>query len=390
MEPLRTTLPTYDGGGLLNLVSSLQASLGGPRSQAAPLADLDLVSLCANKHVVLFVIDGLGYHFLKRARAPALNRTLHQSLSSVFPSTTASAITTFFTGLSPREHGNIGWNIYDNRLEDVVSPLPFVRRSTGQSLTAEGIEPHTFFDYQALTAELDVTSYSVSPQAIAFSEFNRYHAGGGEIRPYATLRTMFSAVAQILEQTQKRSFIYAYYPEIDGLGHLHGMGSEQVEACLTALDRGFERFLHEVTGTDTVVLVTADHGFVDPPTDKRLHLPDFPEVKGLLTQLLCGEPRTAFCHVSPGAEDKFAAVVEGSFADCLDLVPSAEIIQRGYFGPGTDHPQLTSRVGDFTLLMREDYMLTDALAGEQRVILKGVHGGLSKSEMRVPLCVVEV
>jgi len=390
MEHLKTAAPDYDGRGLLNLTSSLRTTLG-EQPPVAPLLDgPDLVTLCRGKHVVLFVIDGLGYEFLRRAHAPALNQTNPGILSSVFPSTTSSAIPTFLTGLSPLEHGNVGWDLYDESLDDIVCPLPFVRRSTGKSLSEEGLEPQHWFGYQPLASQLSTKCYSVSPQAIAFSVFNRYHSGRSEIRPYGTLTEMFGTVEQVLLQTRERSFTYAYYSELDRLGHLYGMASEQVAANLAVLDIAYEQFLQSVAGSNAVILLTADHGFVDPPIDKRLFLPDYPDVKKLLKQRLCGEPRTAFCHVASATQDRFENVVRETFGDCLDLIPSVELVERGYFGPGTEHPRLRSRIGDFTLMMRDDYMLTDALAGEERVVLNGVHGGLSTAEMRVPLCIAEI
>ena len=354
------------------------------------LGGLDLSAFGADEHVVLFVIDGLGYNFLRRSAAPNLNQALQLNLSTVFPSTTASAITTLLTGLSPAEHGNVGWHMYEQSIDAVICPLPFIRRDTDTPLAQDNLEPAALFGYEPFANCLDADCYAVSPQSIAFSPFSRYHAGRGQICAYATLGSLFENVSQILRRARQRSFIYAYYPEIDRLGHLHGINSRPVATALAALDQKFGNFLEDCAGSGATVLLTADHGFVDPPPAKRLRLPDFPHIKCLLTQMLCGEPRVAYCHVAPASQEKFVAAVEDVFAGQLDLHSSEELISEGYFGAGPHHAKLRSRVGDFTLIMRDDYMLIDGSNNEELPTLNGVHGGLSTDEMRVPLCAVSL
>src|SRR3989339_820013 len=90
------TLPDYRGGSLVNLMSSLTAALGGS-SPYAPLTALPPEALADARHLVLLVVDGLGHDYLI-SHDSVLRQHLHSPLTSVFPSTTASAIPTFLTG----------------------------------------------------------------------------------------------------------------------------------------------------------------------------------------------------------------------------------------------------------------------------------------------------
>src|SRR5512138_1463647 len=102
--------PDYDGGSLVNLVASVVAARGGTPLHA-PLKNLRLASDARN--LVLFIIDGLGDRFLARRGAGGeLARRRRRAITSVFPSTTASAITTSYTGATPLEHGLTGWFTY--------------------------------------------------------------------------------------------------------------------------------------------------------------------------------------------------------------------------------------------------------------------------------------
>lgn len=97
--------PDYFGGSIVNLVSSIETSFGG-RSNYAPLRLLPPKELKQAKNVVLIVVDGLGFEFLqKHGKDTSFFRLLRGKMTSVFPTSTSSAIPAFLTGLSPQEHG---------------------------------------------------------------------------------------------------------------------------------------------------------------------------------------------------------------------------------------------------------------------------------------------
>ena len=64
---------------------------------------------------------------------------------------------------------------------------------------------------------------------------------------------------------------------------------------------------------------------------------------------------------------------------------STELIARNWFGPGAPHPRLAERVGDYTLVMKDNHALKDWLPNEKRHVHIGLHGGISDDEMYVPL-----
>ncbi|MFP6682965.1 MAG: nucleotide pyrophosphatase, partial [Gammaproteobacteria bacterium] len=66
-------------------------------------------------------------------------------------------------------------------------------------------------------------------------------------------------------------------------------------------------------------------------------------------------------------------------------VPSEELIDEGWFGVGEVHSELSSRIGDYTLQMRDRYTIVDSLPGERRFNMNGVHGGTAAAELYVPL-----
>ena len=125
-------LPDYAGGSLVNLVASVVAACGGkPRHPL--LAALSAAELSEAENIVLVIIDGLGDHYLARRGAGGeLARRKRASITSVFPSTTASAITTSYTGRTPLEHGLTGWFTYFGAAGCVASPLQFRSGQRGE------------------------------------------------------------------------------------------------------------------------------------------------------------------------------------------------------------------------------------------------------------------
>ncbi len=108
----RSMKPDYSGGGFVNLVASIAASRGAP-TRHATLAQLPPDELREARNVVFVIVDGLGDNWLRANGAGSeLERRRRCAVMSVFPSTTASAITTSYTGRTPLEHGLTGWYAY--------------------------------------------------------------------------------------------------------------------------------------------------------------------------------------------------------------------------------------------------------------------------------------
>jgi predicted AlkP superfamily pyrophosphatase or phosphodiesterase len=228
----------------------------------------------------------------------------------------------------------------------------------------------------------------VSPDFIAGSDFSRAHLGGATQHPYADLDDMLARCGEVLRRPGAK-YLYAYWPRLDSLGHRHGIGSTPVAEHLVELDRAFARLLELAEGTDTLILLTADHGQVDPPAHRRIDLADHPALADCLSLPLCGEPRIAYCYLRAGMEQVFDDYVTEHLGDAVLLYTAQELVDSGLFGTGAPHAELDRRVGDRALLMRKDYAIRDWLPHERRFNMVGMHGGLSRDEMLVPLVMAD-
>jgi predicted AlkP superfamily pyrophosphatase or phosphodiesterase len=368
--------PDYAGGSLVNLMASLVDACGG--TPAHPR--LKDVSFEKTRNIILLIVDGLGDRFLARHGAGGeLARRRRAAITSVFPSTTASAITTSYTGRTPLEHGLTGWFTYFGEAGCVGAPLPFRSRGDNASLRARGFSPEKAFPGKSVFDGLPVRSIVVTHRDIVDSDYNVRHCVGAERRAYATLDEWVFQVEAAVKSSDERKFIYTYWPDYDALSHRFGCESPEALRALHDVDAAFGTLLARLSGTESTVVATADHGFID--AEDCLEPP--PEISSLLRFPLCGERRVAYCHVH--AVDDFLRRAKDWLRDAAEVRPSRELVDEGWFGPGEPHPRLAERVGDVALVMRGRHTVKDWTPGEPRHLHIGNHGGTSEDEMLIPL-----
>ena len=374
--------PDYSGGGFVNLVASLVEACGAP-PRHAPLVALPEAEIRAAQNVVFMIVDGLGDNYLRANGGEGhLARHRRGPNSAVFPSTTASAITTSFTGATPLEHGLTGWFTYFSEAACVGAPLPFLRRGEKASL---GVPPAKIFAEAGYFDTLATPAIVVSWRPIIESLYNLHHTSGAERRPYDNLAGFLDETVNAVKSGPGRKFVYAYWWEFDALSHKHGVASAEVRAHFEALDAMFGELLARLAGTDTLLVLTADHGFIDSPPQESIELP--PELCAMLRFPLCGERRVAFCYVQdPKA---FLAKATDLLGNRAQVRPSRELLDEGWFGEGRAHAHFAERIGDVALVMKGRGTVKDWVSGEPRHLHIGNHGGMSEDEMNIPLVVAK-
>lgn len=382
------SVPDYSGGSIVNLMSSLIEGRGG-RADYPPLRTLDADGLAEVTNLVLLVIDGLGADWLAR-RAPQglLSRHQRMTMTSVFPTTTAAAIPTFLTGLAPQQHGLTGWHMYLRELGSVIAVLPGRPRYGGAGYRAAGIDPARLFNFRSVFQRMTARGFAISPSHIAHSDINRVLTRGAEIRPFKTLTGMFRHARRLVRRPRGQQYLYLYWPELDRIGHDKGIEGVDALTHLNAIETAIDDFLDGIAGTDTLLLVTADHGQIDSAACSRIDLAAHPGLGRCLALPLCGEPRAAYCYLRPGQVAGLHTYCREQLGDLALIRPSQALLAAGLFGPGRPHPRLAERIGDYTLLTEGTTTLRDRLPFEDNHTMIGAHGGLSPSELFVPLCML--
>src|SRR4051812_19490679 len=230
--------PDYAGGSLVNLVASIVAARGAnPRHE--PLKKFPAVSSEAATNLVLLIIDGLGDNYLQRRGASELGKRRRGSMTSVFPSTTASAITTSYTGATPLEHGLTGWFTYFGEAGCVSAALPFRSRGDMNLLSTRGVTPEQIYTVPSLFGAMPVRSVVVTYRDIIDSQYNSVHCRGAEKLAYERADELVAQVERAVRSSSEKKFVYAYWPLYDQASHPHGSESPQAAAAFAAIDAAF-------------------------------------------------------------------------------------------------------------------------------------------------------
>jgi len=374
---------SYGGGNLLNLIASFENASGG--SSAFANADgLDAAALAEQQHIVLLLLDGMGDRLLQRyARIDGFfNRHRKGALSSVFPTTTSAAISALMTGHPPGQHGVLAWHMH--LASGLFTTLLWRhRQQTGQSAPRES----EVFKAEPLFNRIHRDSYQVQPHFLVDSPFSRRHRGRARAYGAQNFNELLGQINHI-SQGPKPTFSYVYWPELDSLGHKHGVASREWRDALNRIERSIEQLTHKLQGRPVTLVITADHGMVDAHGGQCANIADLPDLHACLDAPLAGEPRAAFCRVKTERLDEFDALCRERYADILHALPVADAFQRGLFGPDPDH-SLEPRAGDRLLLMQDKHTLVEVLPGETLPAMVGVHGGLHPDEIAIPLITVD-
>lgn len=341
------------------------------------------------RHLVLLLVDGFGLRMLEqRPGGSVLRRLLAMELRTVFPSTTASAVTSLATGEWPAQHAVVGWWTHLPALDAAATVLPFQRRSDERPLEELGIGVEQAFPVAPLLARATRETLSLLPQSIVDSTYSRYMSAGGERLGYRTLR---EAAATLLERVQRArgpTFTYLYTPRVDAVAHDLGTSRPELWAEVAQIEEIVESIALGL-GADSRLVVTADHGHLEAPIGLRHQLRNGSVLAAEQRIPPSGDPRSIYFHLREGARERFREHFDARFADEFALITIDELEELELLGPGPLSDETRRRVGDLVAISLGPSVLgmPGITGGEKSLSLASHHSGLTPAEMRIPLVV---
>jgi predicted AlkP superfamily pyrophosphatase or phosphodiesterase len=196
-------------------------------------------------------------------------------------------------------------------------------------------------------------------------------------------------INKAIKSNSKKKYVYAYWPYFDSVAHEFGVESKKADKHFHELDKKFKTFFNRFKNKKTGFIITADHGFIDTPKNKTLMLDNHPELKKCLTMPFCGDARVIYCYVHPYKAKIFEKYVKTRLKKFCFIYKSTDLIKKNFFGLFHANKKLIDRIGDYVLIMKENYVFRDKLPGKKTKIHVGNHSGLSKKEMLVPLILIK-
>lgn len=386
LQKEKVWLPEYGGASVVNVPSSL-LTFFGIRPPTPPLHPslLPLRRYEGFKKALLLIFDSLGYH---RLMASGASKGLHVApITSVCPSTTVAALTSFYTAVPPSTHGLVGfrlflkeWGLIANMIK--LSPAGYQERD---ALEKMGFDPARLLPVKTvfeLLKEKRIRSY-------AFTKMHYYRSGlsslmhrGAEIVPYVNPIDLFTQIKKLIKKTRGRIFITAYLDDIDIISHYYGTGTEEERTTIIMFFRILEEILLGARINDTLMLLTSDHGQVPSPQRKKVDILRFPALLGNLVMPPTGEFRTSYLHIKQGCRAGFIRKLKRELGQRFIVLTRDEAAGLGLFGRTKIPARHAERMGDVVLIAKGEHYLYYPYGDFE---LKARHGGLNENEMLVPL-----
>jgi Type I phosphodiesterase / nucleotide pyrophosphatase len=426
-----TVCPSYDGLGLANVPALAMRWLGVDKvpDSIATLPPFN-PSLLENpsvteawevwqqqddiNHVVLLIMDAFGYDQLQTVMAdgdaPGLaaacgsTQAFFIPATSVFPSTTATALTSAATAHAPAQHGIMGTRAYVREVGSVVNFLHWTPGLAPNSTPYRDLQlnPETFVPVPNLYFTLENAGVDVGIvnwrnfRATAVSRFTTGGARAGK-QGYVDYLTPSDGFVQLRNRLlnlpeKTKSFTHLYIPNLDSAAHRYGPLSPCYRAEVATLDFALRRELFEpLRGrSDIVLLLVADHGqrTIDP--DKVLWLNHHPDLTKCLCLPATGESQARFLHVRSGQEESATAYIQTHLKDRFLAIPKDKAIQLGLFGLPEQPPteQMSDRIGDLILIPKNGWSCFQHVGETEpkdcQTTILGIHGGVTRAEMLIP------
>jgi hypothetical protein len=386
-------LPDYDVFNVRNIKSLVGKIFGVNSLITANLPDRVLDEPDGVEKVFLIVMDGFGYNRLLThvkshdgVLSELIGKGILKPLTSPFPATTSTSLASIFTGLTPAEHGILGYQMFSPEYGCVFNTLDMkpVYGYSSQVEIARDLS-RKIKPWIPVLQMHDVKTLTVTKGSIMGSGLSRVIHADQEIMPYMLESEMLVKCRKALEQ-QGSVFLVLYYSGIDTLEHRYGPSSDEVTSEIQAFEFLLKSFFSKLSDTakkETLIILTSDHGVCE--TQRTQYVKDYPEVASRLQLPPVGDSRCGFLFSKQGENENLKSAFERSL-DGFKLVASNDLIDSGAFGRKANSTSFQSAVGDFAALSKGPNALSypyfeDDRKREQR----GGHGGMTAEEVVVPL-----
>lgn len=383
MEYKNIVLPDYNHCILGTITSILKYYNVETKHKSSKKID-EILEFKKYKNIIFLVLDGLGEHILNNiSKDGFLKNNQIDCVTSVYPSTTTAALTTYYSGKSPYETGWIAWSQYFKEYGRAIDMLSHKESYMREPLKNPNLD--VFKDvvhYESIYERIE----EASPNVKAY-----------EIQPdYAERRAKRSIRANNIDelimniedlcQKQDNNFIFAYSDNPDGLLHKYGTDSEEVKTFVKEAEEKIQKMCNNFDD-DTILIISADHGHKN--IEKSYTLLDYPEIQECLIMPASLESRVLTFWVKEDMKEIFVKRFNKIFENEFWLMTKEEFLDKYHFlGYGDKHYKIDDFIGNFVALSVAGSMIRlETFLIEGKPIKKSTHCGLSKEEMEVPVII---
>ena len=375
--------PDYNNS-ILNTITSV-LKYYNVESKHNSLKELDKVLEKGYKNIIFFMLDGMGDIVLNNISKDGyfeLNKI--KTVTSVYPSTTTAALTTYYSGKPPYESGWVAWSQYFKEYGRAVDMLSqkesYERKSLPKTIKKDVFKE--VVNYKSIFEQIEEASHDVDAIEIT--------PNYSEIRAKKSLRAdnldeAINAI-KLVKDGEKRKFIFAYVDSPDSLLHKYGCMSDEVKSYILESEKKIEDLANELE--DTLIIITADHGHKD--IKKVYSTIDSEELFDMYRMPPALESRVVAYYIKEDRREEFKNKFNELYKDEFMLLTREEALELNLFGFGEKHPRLDEFLGDFVALSISDSIIRlETFLCEGKPVKKSTHCGLTEDEMLVPVICIE-
>lgn len=392
MKKNNVIYPDYDKC-IINITASILHYFGCDQSYSA-LPELSKEYLDKFDNIVFIVVDGLGVNVLENHLPPTslLRRNMVTTLTSVFPPTTAAAISSYLSGVSPLEHGIIGWSLYFKEYFKLIDFLPLHDSTTGKPLPEFYKQVHDKMHFESIFKIIhelkpEIEQHYVSPDYLTNSSYTKMASDSAEIYAYQELTQAVDYVQKTIKANTNKKLFYCYTSEPDKSMHRQGVYTEQIKSVIEKIEKAIGELKKQVENTKTLIIVTADHGMIE--VGEPLYLDEEPQLRECLILPTFPEPRFISCHVHRDKEAQFLEFMEQHKEDFL-VLSKQEFLENELLGRGEPHPRVLEMLGDYLVLAKGDKSIQTRYPQNSHFFkFAAMHAGITEQEMMVPLILLD-
>ncbi|MBR4693699.1 MAG: alkaline phosphatase family protein [Bacilli bacterium] len=325
------------------------------------------------RNVILFLFDGMGSNILDRNldKDAFFIKNRYKKITTVFPATTTAATTAIRTGLNPCEHGWIGWNVYLEPIDKIITL--YMNREKGKE--------ETYREYFTVKDQLvnDTIADEINRKG-EYKGLELFPFKAGNAKVYRDLDEMYTMINYALKEDGKH-FIYAYNDEPDHTMHDFGPDSEEAKRLIETRNRKTEEFCKNLE--DTLVIVVADHGHIKVD---HIFLKDYPEIMEMMERTTSIEQRAASFKIKEEYMEEFPVLFNKLFGKSFTLYTKKDVMESKLFGDGEPNKLFEPALGDFIAIAEND---NKCLVTDGDEVLVSQHAGYTDDEVYIPLIIVD-
>ncbi len=360
---------------VLNVACSVLKFFGAePPHETLP----ELTGFPRSSHVALVILDGMSIDALSLLPENAfLRQRQAATLTSVCPSTTTAATGSFYSALSPAEHGWLGWSCYFKEYARLVDL--FLDRDSYSLERLTSSPAKSLMPYQSVFSRIKAAA---GDRVFTRAVFPFVPAPLTGMDDLTIARTLDEAALAIRGRDGREAFTLFYWTDPDETMHEWGARGERAVKVLKQLNDWAEALSKRLR--DTTLIITADHGLID--VTGVVWLNECEEIMRCLTMPPSVESRAASLFVKRGREREFERAFQETLGADFLLMPREEALSRQLFGPGKLHDKADDFIGDYLALAtgtRAIYYRAEG--GQPHGKMVGHHAGMTEQEMLVPL-----